>query len=211
MNKSILAVVGIGVIGGAVVLAYIHHYKTSPALAVLVSTKTSYPQKQKMWDRLQATHQLDPLITELEQQIKRHPRAAVYPALLGQAYLQKCSTLHDINDQGILAMQADKSFAVALSLDPSNWEARFTKAVAMSYWPPMLNKGQEVIDNFETLVQQQEAQPPQPQFAQSYAWLGDQYQKAGNEKQARSVWQHGAELYPGDTALRQKLNQTAAR
>jgi tetratricopeptide (TPR) repeat protein len=211
MNKSILAVVGIGVIGGAVLLAYIHQQKSSPALEILVSARTGYPQKQATWKQLQDTHKLDQLIAELEQQTKRHPRSAVFPAVLGRAYLEKSSTLHEITDQGILAMQADQSFAAALSLDPSNWEARFTKAVAMSYWPPMLNKSQEVIDNFETLIQQQEAQPPQPQFAQTYAWLGDQYQKAGNEKQAQSVWQHGAELYPNDTTLRQKLAQPAAR
>jgi cytochrome c-type biogenesis protein CcmH/NrfG len=211
MNKSILAVVGVGVIGVAAILTYIHEHKTSPALDILVSAKSGYPQKQATWKQLQDTHKLDQLIVELEQQTKRHPRAAIFPAVLGRAYLEKCSTLHDIADQGILAMQADKSFDAALRLDPSNMEARFTKAVAMSYWPPFLNKGQEVIDNFETLIQQQEAQPPQPQFAQTYAWLGDQYQKSGNERQARTVWQHGAELYPADASLRQKLAKPAVR
>ena len=121
------------------------------------------------------------------------------------AYLQKCGTIQDVREQGILAMQADKMFDTALSLDPSNWEARFMKAVAMSYWPPMLNKGDEVIQHFQTLIQQQETQTPQPQFAETYAWLGDQYQKAGRADDAKAVWQRGAALFPADEKLRTKL------
>ena len=211
MNKSILAVIGVGVIGAAALFIYMHRHKTSPALEMLVSAKTSYPQKQAAWKQLQDTHKLDQIIAELEQQMKHHPRAAVFPTMLGQAYLNKCGTIQDIREQGVLAMKADQVFDAALQLDPNNWEARFTKAVAMSYWPPMLNKGQEVIDHFETLIQQQEAQPPQPQFAQTYVWLGDQYQKAGNQKQARSVWQRGADLYPKDTTLPKRLAQPAGQ
>jgi tetratricopeptide (TPR) repeat protein len=102
-------------------------------------------------------------------------------------------------------MQADKLFDAALSLDAANWEARFTKAVALTYWPPNLNKGEEVIQHFQTLIQQQETQPPQPEFAEPYAWLGEQYQKAGRTEDARTVWQRGATLFPADEKLRTKL------
>jgi len=54
-------------------------------------------------------------------------------------------------------------------------------------------------------VQQQETQPPQPQFAMTYARLGDQYQKAGNADDAKQVWQRGGALYPNDPELRTKL------
>jgi tetratricopeptide (TPR) repeat protein len=102
-------------------------------------------------------------------------------------------------------MQADKVFDTALSLDTANWEARFTKAIAMSYWPPTLNKGDEVIQHFQTLIEQQEAQTPQPEFADTYSWLGDQYQKAGRADDARAVWQRGAAMFPADEKLRNKL------
>jgi hypothetical protein len=78
----------------------------------------------------------------------------------------------------------------------------------MSYWPPMLNKSDEVIQHFQTLIQQQEFQVPQPQFAESYAWLGDQYQKAGRTDDARSVWERGAYFFPSDEKLRKKLTPT---
>jgi len=172
---------------------------------ILVSSQSSYQQKQEAWKQLRDSGKLDQAITELEQRTANDPRAAAYPATLGQAYLQKCGTIQDVREQGILAMQADKMFDTALNLDPANWEARFTKAVALSYWPPMLNKGDEVIQHFQTLIQQQEAQAPQPQFAQSYAWLGDQYQKAGRSEDARMVWERGVAYFPTDEKLRAKL------
>src|SRR2546421_12394825 len=158
----------------------------SRTVDVLVSPQASYQQKRDAWKQLRDAGKLDQAIAELEQRTANDPTRAEYPATLGQAYLQKCGTIKDVREQGILAMQADKVFDAALSLDPSNWEARFTKAVAMSYWPPVLNKGDEVIQHFQTLIEQQEAQAPQPNFAESYSWLGDQYQKAGRTNDAQA-------------------------
>ena len=175
------------------------------AVDLLVSTQATRQQKRDTWKQLRESGKLDQVITALEQRTTNDPRTAEYPAALGQAYLQKCGTIKDVREQGILAMQADKLFDTALTLDSSNWEARFTKAVGMSYWPPVLNKGDEVVQNLETLIQQQETQAPQPHFAETYAWLGDQYQKSGRTDDARAVWQRGATLFPADEKLREKL------
>jgi tetratricopeptide (TPR) repeat protein len=172
---------------------------------VLLSPQASYQQKQEAWKYLGEAGKLDQAITELEQRTANDPRNADNPATLGHAYLQKCGTIQDVREQGILAMQADKMFDTALGLDSSNWEARFMKAVAMSYWPPMLNRGDEVIQHFQTLIEQQEAQAPQPHFAETYGWLGDQYQKAGRTDDAKTVWQRGITLFPSDVKLRTKL------
>ena len=172
---------------------------------VLVSPQTTHEQKQATWKRLRESGKLDLAIRELEQRAANEPRLAEYPAALGQAYLQKCATIQDVREQGILAMQADKVFDTALGLDPSNWEARFTKAVALSYWPANLNKSGEVIQLFQTLIEQQETQAPQPQFAESYSWLGDQYAKAGQSDYARTVWERGAALFPNHEGLKNKL------
>src|SRR5581483_7927227 len=98
---------------------------------------------------------------------------------LAQAYLKACGTTKDVRSQAIWAMQADRDFESALSIDPNNWEARFTRSVAMTFWPADLNKGQEIVNNFNALIQQQEQQPPQPQFAATYDWLGRQSEKMG--------------------------------
>jgi len=178
------------------------------AVDLLVSTQATRQQKRAAWKQLRDAGKLDPVIAELEQRVANDPRAAEYSAALGQAYLQKCGTIKDMREQAVLAMQADKLFDTALTLDPANWEARFTKAVGMSYWPPTLNKGDEVIQHFQTLIEQQEAQTPQPHFAETYAWLGDQYQKSGRTDDARATWQRGAALFPADEKLREKLAST---
>jgi hypothetical protein len=180
--------------------AFVNH-----AVDLLVSTQATRKQKRDIWKQLREAGKLDPVIAELEQRIVNDPRTAEYPAALGQAYLQKCATIKDMREQGILAMEADKVFDSALTLDPSNWEARFTKAMGMSYWPSVLNKSDEVIQNFQTLIEQQEAQAPQPHFAETYAWLGDQYQKAGHTDDARAIWERGAALFPTDEKLQEKL------
>ena len=178
----------------------------SEAVDTLVSPQAAYEQKQAAWKQLRAAGKLDPAIAELEQRMAGDPRSAEDAAALGQAYLQKCGTIQDVREQGILAMQADKVFDRALSLDPSNWEARFTKAVALSYWPASMNKGEEVIEHFQTLIQQQEMQTPQPQFAETYVWLGTQYEKAGRAEDARNTWERGAKLFPQNENLKNKLS-----
>lgn len=177
----------------------------SQPLQTLVSPQASFAQKQAAWNQLRDTHQLDQAIRDLEQAAKDDPSVAEYPAVLGQAYLQKLMTTQDAREKVMLAMQADQSFDQALKLDPSNWEARFSKASALSYWPAELNKSQEVLQNLVTLAEQQEAQPPQPHFAQTYVLLGEQYEKAGYVDDARQTWQRGAGLFPDNSALREKL------
>ena len=177
----------------------------SQAVDVLLSPQVPYEQKHAAWKRLRDGDGLDAAITDLQQRLVNNPTSADCAAVLGHACLQKCGTINDLRDQGTLAMQADKLFDTALSLDPANWEARFSKAVALSYWPPSMGKSDEVIQHFTTLIQQQETQPPQPQFAESYVWLGDQYQKAGHHDDAHSVWARGAALFPSDQKLSSRM------
>ncbi len=179
------------------------------AVSKLVSSQASFEQKQTAWKQLKDSGKLDQAITDLEQQATANPNSAEYPAALGQACLQKAGTLTDIREQGILGLKADQSFDAALNLDPSNWEAGFWKAAAMSYWPPQLGKGKEVIERFVSLVNLQETQATQPQFAQTYVLLGEQYQKQGYPEYARQTWQRGATLFPNDSTLAQKLTQPA--
>lgn len=177
----------------------------SQALQTLLTPQGDYAQKQAAWKQLAESGKLDQAITELEHQTGEDPSNAVSLAVLGQAYLNKCGTIKDVREQGILAMKADMTFETALKLDPKNWEARLTKAAAMSYWPPQLNKDQEVMENLVTLVEQQEAQAARPEYAYTYVLLGDQYLKAGYPDMARDMWQRGARLYPNDTALPKRL------
>ena len=105
------------------------------ALATVVTPQATFAQKQAVWRQLRDAGQLDSAITELTQRVANDPRSAEDVAALGQAYWQKCGQLKDLREQAILAMKADQTFDAALNLDPNHWEARFSKALAMSYWP----------------------------------------------------------------------------
>jgi tetratricopeptide (TPR) repeat protein len=172
---------------------------------ILVSPQIGYGQRQAAWKHLLDNGKIDQAISALEQRMAANPQVAEYPSALAQAYFKKCSTLKDVREQGILAMQADKLFDVALDLDPTAWEARFNKAVGLSYWPASMNKGEEVLQHFTALIGQQETQAPQPHFADTYVLLGNQYEKSGRNDYARMVWERGASLFPNDDRLRQKL------
>jgi len=176
-------------------------------MQTLVSPQASFDQKQAVWQQLKDSGKMDLAISDLEQRAASNPNFAEYPATLGQAYLQKAGMLKDIREQGILGMKADQSFDVALNVDPANWDAGFWKAAAMSYWPPQLGKGQEVVERLAELIKLQEAQPPQPQFAQTYVLLGEQYQKQGYPDYAKQIWQRGAAFFPSSSQIQNKLTQ----
>jgi cytochrome c-type biogenesis protein CcmH/NrfG len=102
------------------------------ALESVASPQTSHAQKQAAWKQLRESGKLDQAIGELEQQAANDPRVAEYSAALGQAYLQKCATIQDTREQGLLALKADQVFDAAMNLDPNNWEARFSNTFTLA-------------------------------------------------------------------------------
>jgi hypothetical protein len=177
------------------------------AIETLLSPQSSHEQKREVLKQLNDSGKLDQAICELQQQVASDPGNAASSTALGLAYLEKGKTLmqDDVAGGSMLIMQGMKSFDTALSLDPSNWEAAFTKAAVMSHYPAELNQGRAVINQFTQLINQQEAQPPQAQFAMSYVLLGDQYQKLGQNDYALATWQAGAQLFPSDKTLQKRL------
>ena len=175
------------------------------AIDILVSPQTSFQQRQAAWKQLGDAGELDQALATLKQGAADNPSSAEYPTALGEAYVYKLQTIRDFHEVSILALQADQSFNTALGIEPTNWEAKFFKAAALSRWPPEMNKGPEVIQQFSNLIDQQEAMPPQPQFAQTYLLLGDQYRKTGQHDYAVQTWRLGLAKFPGDSALQGRI------
>ncbi len=175
------------------------------AIDILVSPQTSFQQRQAAWKQLRDAGELDQALATLKQGVADNPTSVEYPTVLGEAYVYKLQTIRDFHEVSILALQADQSFNSALGIEPTNWEAQFFKAAALSRWPPEMNKGPEVIQQFSNLIDQQEAMPPQPQFAQTYLLLGDQYKKTGQLDYAMQTWRLGLAKFPADSTLKGRI------
>lgn len=188
-----------------------HSSSTSIGKAVdaLLSAKSG-AQKHEMFQQLVQSGQIDQAIAELKQRVADNPNDPEIPTTLGEAQLNKVKALHDTggdyNEMGILAMQADQSFNAALKIDPQNWEAQFVKNSSMYYWPANPQVDNQVVQQLSSLIDQQETMSSRPDFAQTYTLLGNEYQKIGQPDKAMATWQLGAQKFPSDSMLQQKIN-----
>lgn len=167
--------------------------------------------KHNLFQQLVKAGQIDAAIADLKQRAVDNPNDAGIPTTLGEAILNKLRDMRqsgtgDYNQIGILAMQADQSFNDALKIDPQNWEAQFVKNSSMTYWPANPEVDNQVVQNLSKLIDQQETLPSQPQFAQTFVVLGNEYQKLGQADKALATWQMGLQKFPSDPTLQKKVN-----
>jgi tetratricopeptide (TPR) repeat protein len=175
----------------------------------LLSAKSG-AEKHALFEELRKDGQLDAAIADLKQMAADNPNDPEIPTTIGEAELNEIRALNeagsDNKDQmGILAMEADQEFNAALKIDPQNWEAQFVKDSAMYYWPANPQMDNQVVQNLTSLIDQQETMPANPDFAQAYIVLGNEYQKIGQPDKALATWQLGAQEYPSDATLQKKL------
>jgi tetratricopeptide (TPR) repeat protein len=178
------------------------------AIETLLSPLATFEDKQAVLKQLVRSGQLDDAIRDLQQRLAADPQSLQNLVALGEADLKKHLETDDIREVAISAMQADQLFDKALEIDPNDWEARFEKAAAMANWPLELKQGPKVLDEFQTLIQQQNSEPSQPDFALTYLHLGEFYQRTGDTTAAAQTWQQGAALFPDSSDLQSKLSHT---
>jgi cytochrome c-type biogenesis protein CcmH/NrfG len=180
----------------------------SKAVDALLAARSA-AEKHTLFLQLAKDGQLDQVIAELKERAAANPNDPEIPTTLGEALLNKLRAAReagdtDINDTGILAMQADQSFNAALKIDPKNWEANFVKAASQYYWPANPQMDNDVVQRLAGLIDQQETMPQEPEFVQPYIVLGNEYEKLGQHAEAVATWQLGAQKFPGNPDL-QKL------
>ena len=161
--------------------------------------------RESLWKQIRDAGLTDEMIARMEALASAHPNDAGIQVALGEAYLQKIFEVGNGPEAGVWATKADKSFDAALAINPQQWDARFAKAISLSFWPPMFGKQAEAIQNFETLIAQQESQPSKPEFAQTYLWLGNLYLQQGKTDQAKEVYGKGLVAFPNDPELLKQL------
>ena len=171
----------------------------------LLSDKTSFSDRQVLWKKLKAAGMLDQAIAELKQRAAGSPDDAAIPTAIGEALMNKFP-IADPDESAMNGLQMDQSFNKALKLDPANWEAQFFKATELAYWPADMNKAPEVVQRFSALIDQQETMASQPEFAQTYVFLGNEYQKTDQPDKAAATWQIGLTKFPNDPTLQTKVS-----
>ena len=163
-------------------------------------------EQQELWQRIRDAGRLDELIAEFERRAELDPNNPDLQVDLGGAYLQKIFDVGNGPLAGVFGMKADEAFDRALALDETHWEARLTKAVALSNWPAFLGKSGEAIKHFEVLIEQQRNGPSKPAHAQTYYFLGNMYMQTGDPAKALAVWRDGLGLFPDNQLLLDQVN-----
>ena len=172
---------------------------------LLRSGQLSNLEQEELWNQLSKLGRTKELIALFEERANQHPNDPAMQVELGGAYLRMLQEVGQGPLAGVWAGRADGAFNRALEIDPLHVEARLTKAISLSFWPPILGKQGEAVKQFETLISQLENQNPSPSTAQAWVLLGNLHQQMGNPDQAQSVWQQGANLFPGNPEFAAKL------
>jgi tetratricopeptide (TPR) repeat protein len=173
-------------------------------VAKLRDSRLNASARHELWQAVNKAGITDKVVEAMEAYVKDNPGSADAQCDLGNAYIMALQFVPDGPEKGKFAIKADSSYDKSLEIDPRHWEARFSKATALSFWPPIFGKQNEAISQFETLrKQQEEAGGVKPEYAQTYQFLGNLYDQAGKADKAAEVWQKGASLFPDNASLKQ--------
>ncbi len=180
------------------------------AILKLSGEELSESEYRSFWGEIVKAGKIDEAVAEFERRANANPNDSDAQVQLGHAYLQKLFTVGDM-EKGAWSVKSDKAFSAALEVDPQHWDARFSKAVSLSFWPAIFGKKDEAIHHFEILLEQQEAKNSEKKFAQSYLYLGNLYQEKGDKDKAKAIWERGLSRFPTNSALQSKMSEGSAK
>jgi tetratricopeptide (TPR) repeat protein len=163
-------------------------------------------ERDAIWNRAHESGKFKDLLAALEARAAADPNNAQLQFELGYGYLQPIIHGEATGvEAGEWSMKSDRAYDAALAIDPSNWDARFNKAVSYSFWPPIMGKQPAAIEHFEILIEQQSRMAPAPEFAQTYLYLGNMYEQTGQSDKAKQTWNLGLAAFPQNADLRNQL------
>lgn len=171
----------------------------------LLDPDLSWEDREALWKQVREAGLTDEMLALVEAFAAARPHDPDAQVFLGGSYLQKIYEVGNGPEAGVWATRADQAFDAALALDDHHWDARFSKAVSLSFWPPMFGKQAEAINHFSTLIAQQEAGAPKPGHAQTYMWLGNLYLQQGKNDLAKQAYEQGLAKFPQDPGLLKQL------
>lgn len=154
-----------------------------------------------LWKQAQDAGLTDDLVAAFEARAAADPDNPDAHVELGGAYIQKIQEVGNGPLAGLWATKADEAFDQALALDEGHWGARMSKAVSLSFWPPIFGKQAEAVSQFEVLIEKQKDMPLEPGHESPYVLLGNLHWQRGDTEAAMAVWNEGLGLFPDSTDL----------
>lgn len=155
----------------------------------------------ELWKKIVEEGMEDEVLALYQAAAEAAPSDPAAQLALGQALIGLTQEHAGTALAGKYATMADAAFDAALEADPQHWEARYTKAISLSFWPPVFGKQGAAIQQFETLVQQQSGMAPDPQHASTHLLLGNMYQQTGQMDKALEAWRNGLSIFPDNADL----------
>jgi tetratricopeptide (TPR) repeat protein len=123
----------------------------------------------------------------------------------GFAYVDKIPAAGSIT-QVILANNALTEFTTAVELEPT-WINYYTRGLSYLFWPKVFNRAPLGVDDLKHALKMQKSGPSHGYYVKTYIGLGDGYWKTGNLEKARAIWREGLKAFPGNAALKLRLEQ----
>jgi len=176
------------------------------AMRRLIDPLLGDEEREEIWAKIREEGLVKEAIAALEAEVEGNPDNADLLTELGYAYIQPIFSGEATGPEaGTWSMKSDQTYDRALAIDPEHWDARFSKAVSYSFWPPVFGKQAEAITHFETLIEQQGNRPREDRFVQTYQFLGNLYAQTGKQAEANAIWQKGLAEFPDDAQLKKSL------
>jgi tetratricopeptide (TPR) repeat protein len=163
-------------------------------------------ETEQLWHDAITAGLMDEIIKAYEKRVKADPNNPDLQTELAEAYINKITEVGNGPMAGVYGMKADKAYDAALAADPEHWDARFGKAIALSFWPPALGKQGEAIKQFETLLEKQARQASRPEFAHTFLFLGNMYAQQGKTDLAIATWKKGLVAFPDHSDLTNQIS-----
>ena len=136
---------------------------------------------------------------------------------LSSAYVDNIPTrggMAAIVSKGTLARQGLDQLDMLIDADATWWPAVYARAMNHLHWPKALMHSSAAARDFRSCIalQTKGDQPPNARsyYVRVYVGLGDALAKNGNFDAARTAWQEGAEIFPGNSELIERLALTTA-
>lgn len=179
--------------------------RAAEMLSMLDKPDLSDEEWSEVWNKINEAGLMDEALALLEGAVEKDPNNPEMHMALAGGYLAR--TLYTASDleKGAYAVAADRTLDRALELDPNHWDARFTKASSLTFYPPIMGKQGEALRHFEILLEQQKTMPTDPKHSQTYLFLGNLHQQMGNYQKASQIWKDGLALFPENSELAKQL------